>query len=341
MNRELLNYLCEPTTKAELKLVDEKYDEGGQITEGFLVSPSGKKYPILRGIPRFVPEDDLIKSVKSFGDEWNYFNFIDFRANWLNHTVKHTFGSTDVFKDKVIIDAGGGSGSQTFWMLESGAKYVIMLELSHSVDDVVQRNLGPTKYRNYDVVQCSIDQPPIKDNSITGIVMCHNVIQHTPSVEKTAKELYRLVSPGGEFVFNCYPRNDKGLKNWIRFHIFNVGIRKIVSKFPFTLRLLYSKTMGVLRFVPILGFFLEKLHFCVRGIVPPTGGFQKDIYRKYRSTVVNTFDAMGSHKYQHHKSDEEIQALVNKLQANPEKVLNTKEYYSNYRPVQCALRVFK
>jgi hypothetical protein len=39
---------------------------------------------------------------------------------------------------------------------------------------------------------------------IDGFVYCHNVIQHTPSVEKTAHALYALTAPGCEFVFNCY-----------------------------------------------------------------------------------------------------------------------------------------
>ena len=71
--------------------------------------------------------------------------------------------------------------TQTRWILESGAKHVIMMDLSHSVDDVVQRNLKPTGFTNYDVIQCSIDAPPIKDRSIHGMVICHNVIQHTLS----------------------------------------------------------------------------------------------------------------------------------------------------------------
>lgn len=90
-----------------------------------------------------------------------------------------------------------------------------MLDLSHSVDDVVKRNLAGVK--NVDIIQCSIDAPPLRDESIEGIVYCHNVIQHTPSVEKTAHALYSLVAPGGEFVFNCYPLNDKGLVRWGRF----------------------------------------------------------------------------------------------------------------------------
>jgi len=341
MTTELLKYICEPGTKDPLTLGEPRYDEQGNISEGWLDSPRGTRYRIVRGIPRFVSPGETTESVESFGDQWNYFNFVDFKKTWLSQTVGNTFGSVDVFKGKLIVDAGGGSGSQTLWMLESGARHVILLELSHSVDDVIQRNLSSSPYRNYDVIQCSIDQPPLRDNCIDGMVICHNVIHHTPSVEKTAEELFRIVAPGGEFVFNCYPRPDKGLKNWVRFHIFCVGIRRVVSVLPFRLRLWYAKAMGILRFVPLLGFFLEKLHFCVRGVVPPEDRFFRNVYRKYRATVINTFDAMGSHKYQHHKSDAEIRALVRKLQPDFSKVLNVNEYFSNRRPVQCALRVFK
>ena len=92
---------------------------------------------------------------------------------------------------------------QTLWILESGAKHVIMIELSHSVDNVIQRNLTNSGYVNYDVIQCSIDQPLLKPNSIEGFVICHNVIHHTPSVEKTAKALFEIIKQGSKFVFNC------------------------------------------------------------------------------------------------------------------------------------------
>jgi len=339
MNRDLMKYVCEPVTKAPLTLTDERCDDNGNITQGWLVSPSGRRYEIVRGIPRFAKAGGLETSVRSFGEQWNYFNFVDFKKTWLTQTVQNTFGSTEVFKDKLIVDAGGGSGAQTLWMIESGARKVILLELSDTVDDVITKNLRGVPSIQYDVIQCSIDEPPLRDHCIDGIVICHNVIHHTPSVEKTADELFRIVAPGGEFVFNCYPRPDKGMKNWIRFHVFNAGIRKIISKLPFRLRLWYARSMGILRFVPVLGFFLERLHFCVRGIVPSESTLFRRIVRKYRATVVNTFDAMGSHKFQHHKSDEEIMAIVQRLQPNPAKVLNAKEYFSNRRPVQCALRI--
>jgi len=134
----LLPLLCEPITKAPLHLSDATYDAYGNIITGTLKTNAGKCYPIIAGVPRFI---DYVpsKSVESFGDEWNYFNFTDFKVNWLTHTVANTFGHTDAFKNKVIVDAGGGSGAQSKWFSEYGAKHVIMLDLSHSVDDVVRK----------------------------------------------------------------------------------------------------------------------------------------------------------------------------------------------------------
>ena len=75
MTPNLLNYLCEPITKAPLQLVDAITSTDGMIQSGALLAPSGKRYPIINGIPRFV---DYVpqKTVESFGDEWNHFNFI-------------------------------------------------------------------------------------------------------------------------------------------------------------------------------------------------------------------------------------------------------------------------
>ena len=233
MTPRLLDVLCDPVTREPLSLIEPRVDGKGRIVSGILKNQGGRTYPIISGIPRFVPDIDLRRTVESFGNEWNHFNFLDFKAHWLSHTVANTFGSLDVFEDKVVVDAGGGSGAQTLWMLENGAKHVIMLELSHSVDDVARRNLEPSGFTNYDVVQCSIDAPPIKDQSIVGIVICHNVIQHTLSVEKTARALFSIVAPGGEFVFNCYSLNDQGFVRWVRFHLINGPLRALLSRLPF------------------------------------------------------------------------------------------------------------
>lgn len=336
----LLNYICEPITKAPLKLMNAVTNKDGNILSGELISAKGKRYPIVNGIPRFI-EMVSIKSVESFGDEWNYFNFIDFKSNWLSHTVLNTFGTTDIFKGKLIVDAGGGSGSQTKWFLEYGASHVILMDLSHSVDDVVQRNLAGLK--NVDIIQCSIDSPPLRNESIDGIIYCHNVIQHTPSVEKTARALYQLTAKNGEFVFNCYPLNDQGFFRWIRFHIIYEPLRYVLSRMPFGIILGYARIMSAFRLIPLLGILFEKMYLCVQGDLPYNveENIMQKIKRRFKNTCLNTFDAFGSHQFQHHKSDDEIRSLIRELQPDDSKILNLEKYFHRPAPVGCALRIIR
>lgn len=336
----IVNLLCDPVSKGPLVLTVDELDSRGNIKSGILTTLDGRRYPIIEGIPRFnrtiSPE-----SVKSFGDEWNYFNFVDFKNNWLQHTVRNTFGTTDVFKDKIIVDAGGGSGAQSRWFVEYGAKHVILLELSESVDDVVLRNVG--NFDNVDVIQCSIDEPPIKAGSIDGMVYCHNVIQHTRSVEVTARALFSLVAEGGEFIFNCYPLNNEGFFRWARFNFVYSPLRFLLSKMPFSVILFYSRILAVCRIIPVLGKLLELSGFCVQGDVPvvPDEKIWARILRRFHVTVLNTFDCFGSHEFQHLKKDSEIRALIFNLQPDPRKIKNMDAYFSRPTPIGCALRIFR
>jgi SAM-dependent methyltransferase len=232
-------------------------------------------------------------------------------------------------------------GAQTKWFVEYGARHVILLDLAHSIDGVVQHNL--VGLENVDVVQCSIDSPPLRDESINGIVYCHNVIQHTPSVGKTAQALFDLTAPGGEFVFNCYQLNDQGLLRWIRWHLIYKPLRAFLSHMPFWFILSYAKIMASLRLVPVLGELLEKMLLVGQGDVPIIQGesiFSR-LKRRFKAASLNTFDAYGAHKYQHHKKDEEIQKLLNELQPDPFKIMNREKYFLHPTPIGCALRVFK
>lgn len=334
-----MEIIADPDDKKPLKLENPVY-EGKKIISGLLVAESGKQYPIVNGIPRFVTDENR-KSVESFGNEWNYFNFIDHKEDWLRHTVRNTFGTTDYFKNKIIIDAGGGSGSQSKWFLESGAEHVILLDLSHSVDEVVKNNLQG--FDNVDVIQCSIDNPPLLDSSIEGIVYCHNVIQHTSSVEKTANSLWRIISAKGEFVFNCYPLNDQGLLRYLRHHLIYMNLRRFLSRMPFRFILAYASFVAILRLIPILGYLLDKLHFVIQGDVrrAKNESINQYLRRRFKSARLNTFDAYGSHSFQHHKSDFEILNLALSLQKDSSKIINLEKYFLRPQPIGCALRLIK
>lgn len=343
MNRDLLPLLCDPVTRAPLTLHDEVVDGRGQIVSGTLRSATGATFPVTNGIPRFVSLAAALEEVASFGDQWNHFNFIDFAEHWRQHMVRHTFGDLSVFRDRIVVDAGGGSGAQTRWILEAGAERVLLLDLSHSVDDVVQRNLAAFDPARYDVIQCSIDQPPLLPGSIPGLVICHNVIQHTPSVERTARALWSLVAPGGELVFNCYPTNDGDPVRWIRFHLLYRPLRAVLKRQSFRVRLAYAQAMGRMRVVPGLGTFLEKAGFCVTGDVPVPAGTPATAYRERvrAATALNTFDGFGAHEHQHHKSEPELRALVRELQPDAAQVGNLERYFERPPPIGIALRLHR
>jgi uncharacterized protein YbaR (Trm112 family) len=336
----LLNLLCDPVTKEPLQLKNPVYDNRGHILEGDLTTISGRVYPIINGIPRFI-DQTAMKPVESFGDQWNFFNFVDFKVNWLQHTVTNTFGSPSVFKEKVIVDAGGGSGSQSRWFVEYGAKHVITLELSHAVDGVIQKNL--VDFDNCDIIQCSMDAPPLRAQSIEGMIYCHNVIQHTASVEKTAKALYELAARGSELVFNCYDLNTEGALRWCRFYLVYKPLRVVLSKMPFQIIMAYASVVAMLRLVPLLGTVLEKMGAVVQGDVPIVADESRlnRLKRRFKNARLNTFDCYGSHQYQHHKSHAEIRELVHSLQPDPKKVSNAERYFQRPPPIGCALRVYR
>jgi ubiquinone/menaquinone biosynthesis C-methylase UbiE len=315
----------------------------GHVVAGMLVAKGypSHRYPIIKGIPRFVPYEGPAsqRSVDHFGDQWNHFNFDKYRFNWENHVVKRSFGSTDFYKGKVVVDAGAGSGMMSRWISESGARQVIALELSHSVDDVMQRNLG--NLPNVDIVQCTIDNLPFCDGAVVGLVGCTNVIQHTPSVEGTARELWRITGQGGEMAFTCYGRDDSTLARRVRHNMYT-AVRGVVSKLPFWGIMGYAWLMSALRLIPVVGGVVEKADFMRRGELEQVSTkWWNQIQHNFQAGVINTFDYFGSHAYQHHRSLNELQALADELQPERAKQVNHKIFFVTPQPAGIMLRLKK
>lgn len=334
----LLDYLCDPVDGLPLKLVEAKRGKTGDITSGKLVGRKGRVYPIVQGVPRFV-ERQVQATVDGFGDQWNHFNFDDFFLQWRDQSVKNTFGGLAWFKGKTVVDCGAGHGMQSKWMAEAGAKRVIALELSHAVDGVFRRNLKGLEDK-VQVIQCSIDAPPLRAGSIgkDGLVICHNVIQHTPSVEKTAKALWALVGKGGAFAFNCYTRDDSVWWQRLRFRWYQ-GVRGVLQRCPFFVRWVYVHLMGILALIPGVDWVLKKSLLAVVGTTTPGPNY---LWRKWRAVVVNTFDGYGGHGYQHHLTLGEQKALAKELQPDTKKWTNAKAYFETRpMPIGVALRLGK
>ena len=334
MHIDLVSCLMCPEHHQPLSLAVQSGDTT-HVVDGGLACPHGHTFAIRDGVPRFAELPAQRESVESFGTEWNLFNFTAFKLNWLEHTVRNTFGSPASFRGKVIVDCGAGSGAQSRWMLESGADRVVALEMSHSIDGVMRRNLA--EFANVDLIQCDISRPPFLPDSIGDIVICHNVIQHTRSVAETARALYRIVRPGGEFVFNCYGRNSDGLVRRVRFGYYR-ALRVVLSSSPEPILRGYAYLMSRLVGVPAVGRFLLLSMMAMCGDVPAGPGWSE---RRRRQTYLNTYDWYGSHAYQHHLSDDELKGIAFELQPDGARIGNLQTYFSRPRPHGIALRVAK
>src|SRR5688572_22096933 len=75
MHPKFLSILCCPITGESLSLQAATYDRHNMVRSGMLVSASGRSYPIVRGVPRFVSAEQY---AGSFGYEWSRWPRVQF-----------------------------------------------------------------------------------------------------------------------------------------------------------------------------------------------------------------------------------------------------------------------
>lgn len=203
MKIELLKLLVCPKSNQSLYLEDEdNQNHEEDIKTGFLVSEDGtNRYPIINGIPRFVPETNY---ADNFGMQWNQFSRTQLDSYcgqpisadrfWLA-----TNWSPDQLKDKWVLDVGCGAGRFAEVALIAGAN-VVALDYSYAVDACYE-NLK--EYPNLHVIQGDIYKLPFANNTFP-FVYSLGVLQHTPDVANAFACLPPLVEEGGKLCVDYY-----------------------------------------------------------------------------------------------------------------------------------------
>jgi 2-polyprenyl-3-methyl-5-hydroxy-6-metoxy-1,4-benzoquinol methylase len=320
MKHWALDFLGCPITSSPLRLVDPRVT-GDEIVAGHLVSPEGRRYEIIDGVPRFAVVENLetqsAKSVESFGFEWNTLNFDLFHANWMEHIVVRNFESPQFFRGKVVLDCGSGSGMHSRWMIEAGAARVISLELSSTVDGIMRKNLSSYSDRNL-IVQCDIANPPVQKGKF-DVLYCMNVIQHTKDPAVTTRNLYRLVGDGQELYINYYRMPEAWWKQ-LRIILGESFRRNFTAKLPKAVLLNLIRAASLATYVPLLDRIA--LQFLICGEVPPGPQFRA---RRYRQTVLNTYDWFGSHDFQYHYRCWELLSLFAKAEIKYDRIPNLEQ----------------
>ena len=167
-------------------------------------------YPVVNGIPRFVPVDNY---AGSFGLQWNRHR----RTQLDSHTglpisrnrLFEVTGWPERMEGETILEAGSGAGRFTEILLATGAE-VFSFDYSSAVE-VNRLNNGHNP--NLHLFQGDIFRIPLRTNAFDRVI-CLGVLQHTPHPRKAFESLARHVRPGGVLVVDVYTKRLLSLLGW-------------------------------------------------------------------------------------------------------------------------------
>jgi SAM-dependent methyltransferase len=212
LRRRLLDLLACPLCAGDLG-ADAPVDEidAGTLTCGGCRAA----YPIVGGIPRFVPPDNY---ADTFGLQWNRFR----------RTQLDSYSGVPISRERffqqsgwdardlagaLVLDVGCGAGRFAEIAAGCGAE-VVAIDFSSSVD-ACRENVAAW---NMHVVQADMYQLPLKPCRF-DFVYCFGVLQHTPNVRDAFLALPAQLKPGGRLAVDVYPKlalNALWPKYWLR-----------------------------------------------------------------------------------------------------------------------------
>ena len=219
MQKKWLNYLVDPEDKNPLELVNIKSD-GTDIIDGELISKDGsRKYPIVNGILRFIPQEiydrtqsissDTTQTGRSFGDKWSKERTIrlgqsdEEKKAHGEHRKEQFFAMLgvntdkeleDLFKDGMnCLDAGCGVAWSEYSFNINNNVNRFAIDLSSSVEVAYHRT---RHLENVCVAEANLLKLPFK-RKFFDIIFSNGVIHHTPDAEKAFHTLCDHLKPGG------------------------------------------------------------------------------------------------------------------------------------------------
>ena len=287
MKMELLELLRCPRTGQRLAL-DEEGGSASEIETGFLVSENEQhRYPVLKGIPRFVPESNY---ADNFGMQWNHFRQTQLDSHSgvpisSERFWQATGWSPETMKGQWVLDVGCGAGRFAEIALLAGAR-VVALDYSSAVD-ACYANLK--HHPNLHMVQGDIYALPFVSENFS-FVYSLGVLQHTPDVAKAFAALPPMVRPGGAVCADFY---------WRRFR--TMMHAKYLFR-PFTKRMSQPKLFQLLEYwvpsllalsqllgrVPLVGQVLKR----IVPVADYTGRFPLSDRQLQEWALLDTFDML-------------------------------------------------
>ena len=165
-------------------------------------------FPVVRGIPRLVPEASLdagqARTAAAFGYSWSHYPKQNpyTEEQWRDWVVPLTESD---FAGKLVLDAGCGLAGFAEYAAEWGAARVVGVDLSEAVDAARER-VGD----RIDLVQGDLFALPFADGSF-DLAYSIGVLHHLPDPERGFRAVAATVKPGGRVFAWVYGRENNGL----------------------------------------------------------------------------------------------------------------------------------
>lgn len=239
----------------------------------------GQRVPIVRGIPRFVPDDQY---VGSFSFEWRthattQLDGDESRESEEAFRLKTGLTPGDV-QGKRVLDVGCGMGRFSDVVSRWGGN-VVSIDLSLAVESAFA-NLG--QRGNVSILQADAFQLPFALESF-DIVFSMGVLHHTPDCKRAFESILPLLKPGGTIAIWVYGHAGA-------FRHFSDFYRRFTTRLPHGLlhqlcRL--SVPLYYLYRIPVLGRPLRTV-------------FPISMHPKARWRVLDTFDWYAPRYQSHH-----------------------------------------
>lgn len=215
MHLDLLDVLCCPECRGGLRF--DGTSSASTIESGTLHCQGCRaEYPIINGIPRFVPAENY---ASSFGWQWNRFPKTQLDSHsglpiTRNRFFAQSGWTSEELAGKFVLDVGCGSGRFAEVALSTGAR-LVALDYSSAVD-ACAKNLGGNP--RLDLVQGDMYKLPFREG-VFDYVYCFGVIQHTPEPSRGFQSMVGVVKPAGRIAVDVYPRTWMNIfwpKYWLR-----------------------------------------------------------------------------------------------------------------------------
>jgi SAM-dependent methyltransferase len=213
MHPKFLPLLCCPDTGESFTLEALVTLENGMVYAGHLRTESGRSYPIVRGVPRFVERQDYSAS---FGWEWARWPRVQFESEnvgrpmaghttrmWDRITGMGASLTDDDVRGRTIVDFGCGPGRFLDVVRRKGG-IAVGIDLSDAVD-AARTNFAHDP--DVLVLQADLLRPPLREGAFDGGFSI-GVLHHTPDPQQGVSALARIVRPGGWVACCVYPKGD-------------------------------------------------------------------------------------------------------------------------------------